>query len=116
MSVITLHTLEEFHSAIENGFDEETPIIINFCAERCAPYTGISLLFEQLATKYKGANLEFYRVNLDDDNTLASEAGVEISDLPTFILYRNCIQVETFKGSLPDRLKAMVIVAQLGIL
>ncbi|KAI7943943.1 hypothetical protein MJO28_011471, partial [Puccinia striiformis f. sp. tritici] len=112
---------------IENGFDEETPIIINFCAERlgleifffffcrlgdirlltlgCAPYTGISLLFEQLATKYKGANLEFYRVNLDDDNTLASEAGVEISDLPTFILYRNCIQVETFKGSLPDRLK-----------
>ncbi|KAI9612763.1 hypothetical protein H4Q26_007922 [Puccinia striiformis f. sp. tritici PST-130] len=72
---------------------------------RCAPYTGISLLFEQLATKYKGANLEFYRVNLDNDNTLASEAGVEISDLPTFILYRNCIQVETFKGSLPDRLK-----------
>ncbi|POW21533.1 hypothetical protein PSHT_02291, partial [Puccinia striiformis] len=83
---------------------------------RCAPYTVISLLFKQLATKYKDTDLQFYRVNLEDNNMLASEAGVKTSDLRRFILYRNCIQVETFKGSLPDCLKAMFIVAQLGIL
>ncbi|OAV90709.1 hypothetical protein PTTG_28217 [Puccinia triticina 1-1 BBBD Race 1] len=97
MSVASLRTLEEFHSAIGRGSEEETFAIVDFSATWCGPCKVISPIFENLAAEDKTCKVKYYKVDVDESREIASEAG--ISAMPTFIVYQKGSPVDSLKGA-----------------
>lgn len=59
--------------------------LIDFYADWCGPCKMLAPFLEQLSEKYP--NIEFYKVNVDDDGSIA--AKYSISSIPTLMLFNN---------------------------
>ncbi|KAH9467436.1 hypothetical protein Pst134EA_011082 [Puccinia striiformis f. sp. tritici] len=106
MSITPLKTLQEFHSAIGKGSEEECCAIIDFWATWCGPCRVISPQFEKLASEDTSGKLKYYKVDVDEAAEIASEAG--ISAMPTFIVYKKGTAVESMKGASAAGLAALI--------
>lgn len=87
----------------ENLFQEEVlesqlPVLVDFWAPWCGPCRMVAPVMEELAEKY-GNRLKVVKVNVDDNNELASRYGV--MSIPTIKLFKSGSEVENFIGAQP---------------
>ena len=89
------YTSDDFKSEV---VESDTPVLVDFWAEWCGPCKVIAPVVEELATDYKG-KIKFGKVNVDDNNMVASEYGVITK--PTFLILKNGSVVNQIVGAVP---------------
>ena len=78
----------------------ETPVLVDFWADWCAPCRMLMPVLAALATEYSG-KIQLVKVNTDQEPQLATEYGVR--SLPTVKLFKGGQVVDEFMGVLPER-------------
>ena len=78
----------------------ETPVLVDFWADWCAPCRMLMPVLAALATEYSG-KIQLVKVNTDKEPQLATEYGVR--SLPTVKLFKAGQVVDEFMGVLPER-------------
>ena len=89
------YTSGDFKSEV---VESDTPVLVDFWAEWCGPCKVIAPVVEELATDYKG-KIKFGKVNVDDNNMIASEYGVR--SIPTLLIFKNGSVVNQIVGAVP---------------
>lgn len=70
-------------------------VVVDFYAPWCGPCRMLTPFFEQLAGEFAG-RAKFVKVNVDDAPMLAARFG--ITGVPTIMLFRGGLLVDTFVG------------------
>ncbi|KAG8906227.1 hypothetical protein FRC01_008089, partial [Tulasnella sp. 417] len=99
MTVTAITSLNEFNDKIKSG----KPVIIDFWATWCGPCRVISPVLDQLSDKSEYTGIEFYKVDVDDQEQISQEVGIKA--MPTFILYQNGDKVTELVGAHPGKLQ-----------
>jgi putative thioredoxin len=92
-------TAKNFASAVIEK-SRETPVLVDFWADWCAPCRMLMPVLAALATEYSG-KIQLVKVNTDNEPQLATEYGVR--SLPTVKLFKGGQVVDEFMGVLPER-------------
>lgn len=82
-----------------NNFKSETSIdlnIVKIWASWCGPCKAYNPIFDQLIEKYKGTNVKFCQVQVDDNQDLISELNVKA--VPTIVFVKNGQEVDRIVG------------------
>ena len=69
--------------------------LIDFFAERCGPCKMLIPVLEQLQTQYEG-KITVVKLNIDVNQELTEE--LQIMSIPTVIIYRDWLNLETING------------------
>ena len=78
--------------------ESETPVLIDFWAEWCAPCRMIAPLVDQIAEKYSG-KLRVGKVDADTNQNILMQYG--IMGIPTLMLFKNGEVAERINGYMP---------------
>jgi putative thioredoxin len=78
----------------------DTPVLVDFWADWCAPCRMLMPVLAALATEYS-EKIQLVKVNTDQEPQLATEYGVR--SLPTVKLFKGEQIVDEFMGVLPER-------------
>ena len=89
------YTTDDFKSEV---VESDAPVLVDFWAEWCGPCKVIAPVVEELASDYKG-KIKFGKVNVDDNNMVASEYGVR--SIPTLLVFKNGSVVNQIVGAVP---------------
>ncbi len=86
-------------------------VVVDFYADWCMPCKFLSPLLEKLSREYK--DVEFYKLNVDENQELAFEYG--ISSIPTVLFFRRGRVVGGFVGAMPENMIREELERALGI-
>jgi len=86
-------------------------VVVDFYADWCMPCRFLSPLLEKLSKEYK--EVEFYKINVDENQELAFEYG--ISSIPTVLFFRRGRVVGGFVGAMPENMIREELERALGI-
>ncbi|HAN09147.1 MAG TPA: thioredoxin [Clostridiales bacterium] len=84
-----------FDSAIDKGVT-----IVDFYADWCGPCKMMGPVMENISDEVE--NVSVCKVNVDKANDIA--ARYNVMSIPTFIIFKDGNQVETFKGAMPKEM------------
>jgi thioredoxin 1 len=84
----------------EQDFEEKVlkadkPVLVDFFADWCGPCRQLAPIIDVLAEENKG-NLEVFRVNVDENQSLAGQYGV--MSIPTVIMFKEGKEIERLIG------------------
>ena len=82
----------------EQVLKADTPVLVDFWADWCAPCKMIAPIVEELATEYDG-QVRFAKVDVDANPEAATKYGVR--SIPTLLLFKNGQAVEQVVGAVP---------------
>ena len=78
--------------------DSETPVIVDFWADWCAPCKSMEPMLEEMS-QLMGGRLRFAKVNVDEHRDLAIR--YEVKSLPTLLVFEKGRPVDTITGVPP---------------
>lgn len=81
-----------------NVIQSERLVVVDFYADWCMPCRFLSPVLEKLSKQFK--DVEFYKINVDENQELAFEYG--ISSIPTVLFFRKGKVVGGFIGAMPE--------------
>ena len=84
----------------EEVLDSETPVLVDFWAEWCAPCHAIAPHVEAIANEYDG---KLKVVKLDIDSNMATATQYQVWSIPTLILFKDGQPVERVTGAMPKQ-------------
>lgn len=103
MAKVAEVTDQNFKSEV---LDSDTPIIIDFWAEWCAPCRQIAPIISELAEEY-GDRVKIVKMDIDAHPNTPGQYGVRA--IPTILAFKNGQVVEQLQGARPKAdFKAMV--------
>jgi thioredoxin 1 len=88
-------TDQSFEAEVLNS---DTPAIIDFWAEWCAPCRAIAPIVKDLAEQY-GEKVKIVKMNIDENPS--TPAKYEVRAIPTVLAFRNGEVVEMLQGARP---------------
>jgi len=96
--------MAEIMDVTDQSFDAEvlqsdTPAIIDFWAEWCAPCRAIAPIVKDLAEQY-GEQVKIVKMNIDENPSTPSK--YEVRAIPTVLAFRNGEVVEMLQGARPN--------------
>jgi len=94
-SVTTAVTDDTFETAV---LQSETPVLLDFWAEWCAPCRAIAPILEDIQ-RDKGDKLTVAKINIDENPGVPSKYGVR--GIPTLMLFKGGQLAATKIGALP---------------
>ena len=80
----------------EQVLDSQTPVLVDFWAEWCAPCRIVSPIIEELASEYSG-KLKVGKLDVDSNSQAAQDYGV--MSIPSIILFKNGNPIKTMIGA-----------------
>ena len=84
----------------------DKPVFADFWAAWCGPCKAIAPYVEQVAEEFQG-KAEFVKVNIDDNMALAEE--LQVSSIPTIMIFKGGKTVEKSIGMRPKAALAEMI-------
>ena len=78
--------------------EAETPVLVDFWAEWCAPCKMVAPVIHELANEYEG-RVKFTRVDVDDSPETAAKYGIR--SIPTLLVFKNGLPVDQVVGAVP---------------
>jgi thioredoxin 1 len=97
-------TVKEISKFTELTFDGI--VVLDIYAPWCNPCKLISSFFETLAKQYESSKIHFYKYNCSENQELASL--LEVTTIPTFIVFEKGEIKERLSGANKEHLKAML--------
>ncbi|MCZ6615574.1 MAG: thioredoxin [Chloroflexi bacterium] len=88
-------TDQEFEEQVLNS---ETPVLVDFWADWCAPCKMIAPIVEDLANEYDG-KVRFAKVDVDSNPMTATKFGIR--SIPTLLVFKNGEPVDMVVGAVP---------------
>ncbi|KIJ93097.1 hypothetical protein K443DRAFT_684788 [Laccaria amethystina LaAM-08-1] len=102
MPVKTFSSHDEFKAVV----NADKPVVIDFWATWCGPCRMISPVLEKLSNDPSFTGVEFYKVDVDEQDQISQEVGVRA--MPTFILFKKGQKVSDLVGARPQELQLLV--------
>ncbi len=96
-------TDQNFQDEVKNS---QTPVLVDFWAEWCAPCRMIAPVLDEIAEEYDG-KVTIGKINVDQNRSVAAQYGV--MSIPTLILFKNGEMVEQLVGAQPKENLVKVI-------
>lgn len=96
-------TKEEFDKKIEGG----KLVFVDFFATWCGPCQMMLPIIEELENDYKGKNIVFLKVDIDECPDISNQYG--IMSVPTFMLFKDGKDVDSISGAVPKEMLAQKI-------
>ena len=88
-------TDQEFEEQVLNA---DTPVLVDFWADWCAPCKMIAPIVEDLAIEYDG-QVRFAKVDVDSNPVTATKFGIR--SIPTLLVFKNGEPVDMVVGAVP---------------
>ncbi|MDH6189778.1 thioredoxin 1 [Streptomyces sp. CZ24] len=101
MSATPVKSLEQFHEVISGS----TPTLVAFWMVWNEPWRKMTPSFESISKEAEYSGINFRTVNLDEGQDIVEEAGIKV--IPTFMLYKDGVQIDGVNGALPDHVKKL---------
>ena len=95
MAEINDVTDQEFQAEV---LQSETPVIVDFWAEWCAPCRAIAPIVKELAGEYEG-KVKIVKMNVDESPQTPGTYGVR--SIPTVLAFQNGEVVQQLQGARP---------------
>ena len=95
MAAVAEVTDQNFDAEILNS---DTPAIVDFWAEWCAPCRAIAPIIEDLAASY-GGQVKVVKMNVDENPATPARYGVRA--IPTILAFKGGTVVEQIAGARP---------------
>jgi len=80
--------------------NSESPVVVDFWAEWCAPCHMITPILEEINGEYEG-KIKVGRLNVDENPTIAGE--YRIMGIPTLLFFRSGKLVDKVVGVVPKK-------------
>ena len=74
------------------------PVLVDFWSPRCGPCTQLSPVLERVALEMAG-KLKICKINVDENRASAARFGIQA--VPTMILFRGGLLLDTIQGAMP---------------
>jgi len=90
--------LELNSSNFEQTISRQTPTLVDFWAEWCAPCRTMHPVFTRLSSKFK--KIRFARINIDENSDVATKYGIQ--SIPIFIMFKAGKAVDKVVGAVGE--------------
>lgn len=91
----------------------ETPVLVDFWAEWCAPCRALAPIVETVAGQYESA-ARVLKLNVDDNPVIARRYGIQ--GIPTLILFQNGEEKERVIGAASEDAISRMIRKHISVL